>query len=1162
MSGCRSCGPSPSARNAAPCAVGDLPRDRTLPDALPPARCALRPPTIVARAFAQFRDALAADRAGYVPEWRAAIGSGDAGEALLAILARQLEIQGAGMNAMPLRMQLEYLEQLGASLLPPQSARAPLVFKLLDSATGNATVPAGTRVAAVLPPPAPSLDGDTTSSAPASKPEFFTEEEITAMRGRLAALYSIDPEDDVYADHTADRTAGFTLFSNMQATPHRIYLGHDQLLNLAGAAEIVLSFDFSTPGTDGTLASVQQRPLLLDWEYLSIDGWLPLTLTEDGTERFTLDGKITLTKRFGPDAKQDKVNGQNSYWIRGTVASRVPGARIVAAPAAGSLEVPVEQTLELLPGDVVTVDGVTRARITGATGTSVILDSLPALVGPGEFLVLADALPPLRPDGADTAGTLPLVDLIRARVGFSHTDLPLDSAYLDGFTVDTSKDFYPFGEQPARFASFYIACKDAFSRQGARIDLAFTFVQLGYAAGGAQISAEYFDGDRWTALGPDDEYKNDTQGFTESSQTDTTDRAVATVSFVAPKDWIASKINGEENLWLRFRLASGDYGQPLSISVDHDPNDPTKYVVNTVKATLQPPIVAELRVGYVVSGNPTPLDHCVTENEFAFADHTEDARWPRSGFAPFVPVSDRAPAFHFGFDAQPPAALVSLLLRVVQPVPDASSQPFAWDYWGSRGWTELSVRDATAGLSSTDLFQFIGPPDAVPRDGLGGSLYRIRARLKTGLGSEDYQVQLGGVWLNTVWASQGSSYTNDPLGTSNGNPDQTFALPSVRANPGSVADPTAAIAVNDVAEFNRALTLPATGVPVLAGEAVWVREWTGRGDDWETTAAGAPASDLRFETDPKEPTVKTAMWVRWHGQPHLYASGPNDRHYVVEPARGVFRFPGENGFIPPAGCPIVVTYVTGGGVDGNVAAGAISELHSGVGFIESVSNPIDATGGAAAENLRNARDRSEQIARNRGRAVSFEDYEWLARAASSEVARARALPLEGPDGRGERGFVGLVIVPQSTDAAPQPSLELRSRVLAYVGARAPAGLAGGISVVAPSYVRVGLNAEILPLSADEAGRVEARVRARLAQFLHPLSGGRDGNGWDFGVPVYLSDLAALIEDTPGVDAVQFLQMMVGSTVFGDFVPLDPGQLVAAGDSQLKLIVPSPAYALA
>ena len=39
-------------------------------------------------------------------------------------------------------------------------------------------------------------------------------------------------------------------------------------------------------------------------------------------------------------------------------------------------------------------------------------------------------------------------------------------AYLDGFTVDTSKDFFPFGEQPVRFASFYVACKDAFSSAG------------------------------------------------------------------------------------------------------------------------------------------------------------------------------------------------------------------------------------------------------------------------------------------------------------------------------------------------------------------------------------------------------------------------------------------------------------------------------------------------------------------------------------------------------------------------------------------------------------------------------------------------------------------------------------------------------------------------
>jgi hypothetical protein len=85
---------------------------------------------------------------------------------------------------------------------------------------------------------------------------------------------------------------------------------------------------------------------------------------------------------------------------------------------------------------------------------------------------------------------------------------------------------------------------------------------------------------------------------------------------------------------------------------------------------------------------------------------------------------------------------------------------------------------------------------------------------------------------------------------------------------------------------------------------------------------------------------------------------------------------------------------------------------------------------------------------------------------------------------------------------------------------------------------------------------------RLQTFLHPLRGGADGHGWDFGQSVFLSDLAALIEGTPGVDAVRFLQLMAGSAVHGDSVPMEPHQLVAAGDSQLMIVVPSVPYALA
>ena len=127
---------------------------------------------------------------------------------------------------------------------------------------------------------------------------------------------------------------------------------------------------------------------------------------------------------------------------------------------------------------------------------------------------------------------------------------------------------------------------------------------------------------------------------------------------------------------------------------------------------------------------------------------------------------------------------------------------------------------------------------------------------------------------------------------------------------------------------------------------------------------------------------------------------------------------------------------------------------------------------------------------------------------------------------------------------------------------APAGVGGGIRLIDPSYVPVGVKAEVLTQSAAEAGRVEARIRLRLTNFLHPLIGNHDGRGWDFGESVFVSDIATLIKDTPGVDAVQSLTLLVNATIYGDTVPVEPHQLMAAGSSQLKIMVPQVTYALA
>jgi hypothetical protein len=54
--------------------------------------------------------------------------------------------------------------------------------------------------------------------------------------------------------------------------------------------------------------------------------------------------------------------------------------------------------------------------------------------------------------------------------------------------------------------------------------------------------------------------------------------------------------------------------------------------------------------------------------------------------------------------------------------------------------------------------------------------------------------------------------------------------------------------------------------------------------------------------------------------------------------------------------------------------------------------------------------------------------------------------------------------------------------------------------------------------------VESEVAQTLARFLHPLTGGLDRNGWDFGRKPHPSDLYALLEAVPGVDHLRSLQV--------------------------------------
>ena len=1057
------------------------------------------------------RDQIAADLRvtlpGFVPELRPR--PGQSGDAWVELLASQLGILREGVDRLPELARLQFLERLGAAQLPAQSARAPLTFTLLPTVTTDVTLPSHSQVAAKVPPPPPSVLSTGAAAAPPA-PVFFTETTVTLTHGSLAAAYSVDPAADTYTDHSASLAQGFTLFAPTAPMPHRMYLGHSTFLRLAGTAEVQLIVDFASLGLTTTSA---RRPILLDWAYLSKDGWLPLTVTADSTVRFTKDGLIRLTKGPGPDAAEGVVAGVTSYWIRAEVSSRRPSARIVAPPATatppppGQVRVSVDSGRDLLVGDTVSVTGVEHATVLRSGASTLDLDGAIPGLDPGQVIGLLDSLPPLRPEGTDADGALPEIDQVELRVGFTKDGLDSDQAYADRVPLDLGNVFEPFGPLPALYGTFSLAAKDVFARPGARVSIAVKR-PLGHPAPVTvpKLAWEYFDGTTWVQIDAPDEFSDTTQSLTADGM----------VSFIAPRGWQEATVEGTKSAWLRARIVTGDYGHPEQVSVVPDG---TGYKVVASPSTLAAPAIARLTLGYTYLTESQVPEHCVTENDLEVADHTLDCQWSRRTFHPFEPVEDRTPALHLGFTQPLPSGLVSLFTSISAPADEGSGpSPFVWEYLSDRGWLQLAVLDESSGFTTSGVIQFVGAADAVARPGLGGAAYWYRARVKEGL--ERPSRAIDALLANTLWGRQGESTQDDRLGSSSGEPDQVLVFA-----PGKT--------------------------PILAGERIEVREWVGRGDGWRDVVVGVDESDLRYDTDPATGDIR-AVWVRWLERDHLFASAATDRHHLIERSVGYVRFgDGVHGRIPAAGCVVRASYAVGGGVSANVPANTITELRTGIAGLQGVTNPVAAQGGTATEGFDMTVRRSPQRLRHRGRAVSREDFEWLAYEATPEVARARCLPVTGSSGQVSRGEVTVTIAPWSLDARPVPSVELLSRVGALLAARLPAGLAGGLRLVAPTYATLTVRAAVATLPDVDPAAVDERLRAQLAAYLHPLTGGT-GAGWGFGEPVYLSAVASLIEQVVGVDHVTWLRLSLDGASAGYVVRPAPDALVSSGDHQLTL----------
>jgi len=147
----------------------------------------------------------------------------------------------------------------------------------------------------------------------------------------------------------------------------------------------------------------------------------------------------------------------------------------------------------------------------------------------------------------------------------------------------------------------------------------------------------------------------------------------------------------------------------------------------------------------------------------------------------------------------------------------------------------------------------------------------------------------------------------------------------------------------------------------------------------------------------------------------------------------------------------------------------------------------------------------------------------LALRASTNLARAKCVP-----DRTNRGAVTLVLVPRSETREGDlirrllPSNEILRYVKRYLDERKLVGTV--LNVIKPRYKDLSLRVVLLRRTVGTSDRLRRDIETKLRRFLHPLLGGRDGRGWEFGRPVLKSDLVHHVEEVPGVEGVEGLEI--------------------------------------
>lgn len=671
---------------------------------------------------------------------------------------------------------------------------------------------------------------------------------------------------------------------------------------------------------------------------------------------------------------------------------------------------------------------------------------------------------------------------------------PIKNAFHGGIPLDLSRDFFPLGERP-RFGDVFYAFSENFAAGGTQIELAIKLtnppgaedspIPVVSSKGNPQLRWDCHTTRGWVTL----DCMDGTHALTRDGK----------LTFSVPEDAIPATINGVKGGCIRARMAGGYYAaadQPI-----------TKESLSP----LAPPSIAQIQLTSSKEFGPAQPEYLLVESNF---EYTKIGTAPALPFVPFPPHGERGIVLYLGLQTPGTktsgAELAGRTISFYTAPCDDGRRVFSretripaeagprWQARGAADWLECTVDDLTQGFCNPGIIE-VRLPGGISlwnNSALDQKCYWLRI-IWDSQKAENQPPCLRRLLLNTVLASQTMRLENELLGSSNGRLGQVFQ---------------------------------ALHNPIIGQLTLEVREPGEKENNQVETVLNKGSQHGTGSFKMSAPAAEA--WTRWREVDDFSGSDSHSRDFIVDRLTGNIRFgDGRNGRIPTPGANNIRLreYHAGGGMHGNRPAGTITRLHTTIPYVESVFNHESAAGGQDKENPGALSLRATTQIRHRDRAVCIDDYADLARKASPQVAYAHCVAardlLDDPlEREAKPGVVSVIIVPhaQGKEPCPQPSFELVKNVKTFLDVRRPIGV--DLIVLGPEYVTINAVVEISWMTDYSTAGALVECEKRLTDFLHPLTGGPDGHGWQFGQQPHASDLYPLLGAIEGLDYIRTLEL--------------------------------------